>query len=361
MSNERPKTALAGRGAVSNPAGRFERAAVEKVDDGWERPDEELPPFHTEVRVEAARTILSKNDSPDIPFEQSINAYRGCEHGCVYCYARQTHSYFNLSPGLDFETKLFYKPDAVNLLRAELAKPGYRCKSIAMGTNTDPYQPIEREYKITRGILELLLEHRHPVSIVTKSAMVERDLDLLAPLAAQNLAVVGISVTTLNNDLKRTLEPRTASPRARLRAIRSLRQAGVPVIVMVAPVIPILTDHELENILEAAAEAGAQQAGYLLVRLPHEVKDLFRDWLAAHEPLKAAHVMARLQDMRGGRDNDPRFGFRGTGVGIYAQLLERRFSLACKKFGLNVQRRPPLDTSLFVPPRPKTPQMSLDF
>lgn len=312
MANERPKAAPTGRGAVTNLPGRFERARVEAMDDGWDRPDEELPPLQTTVRAEPSRTIITRNDSPDVSFEQSINAYRGCEHGCIYCFARPSHSYFNLSPGLDFETKLFYKPDAVALLEAELAKPKYRCKVIAMGTNTDPYQPIEKQYRVTRGILELLARCKHPVSIVTKSALIERDLDLFAELAVNHLATVALSVTTLDDDLKRRLEPRAASPRARLRAIAKLRAAGVPVTVMVAPVIPVLTDHELERILEAAAEAGARHAGYLLMRLPHEVKDLFREWLAEHEPLKAAHVMSRLHEMRGGRDNDPRFGYRGT-------------------------------------------------
>lgn len=357
-SNEKPTSIRAGRGAVSNLPGRFESATTEVVDDGWER-EEALPPLETTVKVESARTIITRNDSSDVPFEQSINAYRGCEHGCIYCFARPTHAYFNLSPGLDFETKLFYKPNAVALLETELAKPNYRCKVIAMGTNTDPYQPIEKDYRITRGILELLARCRHPVSIVTKSALIERDLDVLAELAAQQLATVALSITTLDDDLKRRMEPRAASPRARLRAISRLHAAGVSVTVMVAPVVPVLTDHELERILEAAAEAGAQHAGYLVMRLPHEVKDLFKEWLTEHEPLKATHVMSRLHDLRGGRDNDPRFGFRGSGIGIYAQLLEQRFHAACRRFGLNRERRPALNTHLFTPPRPITPQLSL--
>lgn len=348
-----------GRGAVSNPAGRFERKVVTDIDDGWTQPDpDELPRLPTTVQVDASRSIITRNDSPDVPFTQSINPYRGCEHGCVYCFARPTHAYFNLSPGLDFETRLFYKPDAVSLLSSELARPGYRCQTIALGTNTDPYQPIERDYRLMRGILELLLQCRHPVSIVTKGSLIERDLDVLAQLAEHRLVSVAISITTLRNDLKRTLEPRAAAPAARLRVIRSLRAAGVPVTVLVAPVIPMLTDQELEPILTAAQEAGAQCAGYVLLRLPFEVKQLFRDWLNAHEPLKAQHVMSLLNQLRGGRDNDPRFGFRQRGMGIYADLLARRFALACQRLGLNQGERPRLDTGGFVPPA-SSPQLSL--
>ena len=324
-----------GRGAVSNPAGRFESTRAEAVDDGWGSLDEELPPLETTVRPEPARSIISRNKSPDIPFDQSINPYRGCEHGCIYCYARPSHGYLNLSPGLDFETQLFYKPDAARLLEKELAAPGYRCTPITIGANTDPYQPIEREYRVTRSIIEVLSKYRHPFSIITKGAMIERDVDLLAEMAQFNLVAVLVSVTTLDNDLKRTLEPRTASPAARLRAIRTLSKAGIPVRVMVAPVIPVLTDAELERILEAAAEAGATSAGYVLLRLPYELKDLFREWLDEHEPLKAKHVLTRMQAMRSGRDYDSRWGHRQRGDGAYAELLGMRFKAACARYGLN--------------------------
>ncbi|HEX2494218.1 MAG TPA: PA0069 family radical SAM protein, partial [Steroidobacter sp.] len=309
-----------GRGAASNPQGRLEAICTEAVDDGWGPFDEELPEFPTIVSPEPARSIISRNQSPDIPFDQSINPYRGCEHGCIYCYARPSHSYLNLSPGLDFETRLFYKKDAARLLEQELAAPGYRCSPITIGANTDPYQPIERDLRVTRAILEVLARYRHPFSIITKSAMIERDIDILAPLASDDLVHAFVSIATLSNELKRTLEPRTASPAARLRAMRKLADAGVPVGVMAAPVIPVLTDFELERILRAAAGAGARAAGYVLLRLPHEVKGLFREWLATHEPLKAKHVMSRLQEMRNGRDYDARWGHRQRGEGEYAQL-----------------------------------------
>jgi DNA repair photolyase len=337
-----------GRGAVSNPAGRFEPTRAEAVDDGWGSLDEELPPLQTIVRPEPARSIISRNQSPDIPFDQSINPYRGCEHGCIYCYARPSHAYLNLSPGLDFETRLFYKADAAQLLERELAAANYRCSPITIGANTDPYQPIEREYRVTRSIIEVLAKRRHPFSIITKSAMIERDIDLLAPLAKDNLVYTLISVTTLDNDLKRTLEPRTASPAARLRTIRSLSAAGIPVGVMVAPVIPVLTDAELEKILQAAADAGARSAGYVLLRLPYELKDLFREWLEQHEPLKAKHVWSRLHDMRGGRDNDPRWGHRQRGEGEYAKLLAQRFAAACARYGLKHRERFVHNTDLFA-------------
>src|SRR5688572_764548 len=301
-----------GRGAVSNPAGRFEPTRSEVVDDGWGTIDEELPPLETTVQPEPARSIITRNQSPDICFDQSINPYRGCEHGCIYCYARPSHGYLNLSPGLDFETKLFYKADAAQLLERELAAPKYKCSPITVGANTDPYQPIERDYRVTRSIIEVLARCRHPFSLITKSAMVERDVDLLADMARDNLVHVFISVTTLSDELKRTLEPRTASPRARLRAIRTLSEAGVPVGAMVAPVIPVLTDSEVELILQAVAQAGAKSAGYVLLRLPYEIKDLFREWLEQNEPLKAKHVMSRVHAMRNGRDNDARWGVRQT-------------------------------------------------
>ena len=348
-----------GRGAVSNPEGRFESARTEVVDDGWGSLDEALPEFQTIVAPEPARSIISRNKSPDISFDQSINPYRGCEHGCIYCYARPSHAYLNLSPGLDFETRLFYKQDAARLLEAELTAPGYRCSPITIGANTDPYQPIEREYRVTRSIIEVLAKYRHPFSIITKSALIERDLDLLGPLARDHLVYALVSVTTLSNDLKRTLEPRTASPAARLRAIRSLSQAGVPVSVMVAPVIPVLTDSELEKILELAARAGACAAGYVLLRLPYELKDLFREWLETNEPLKARHVMSRLHAMRNGRDNDPRWGHRQRGEGEYAELLAKRFKTACARFGLNQGERFEHNQTLFRPPLAGPEQLAL--
>ncbi len=348
-----------GRGAISNPEGRFESTRAQVVDDGWGTIDEPLPPLETTVQPEPARSIIARNRSPDIPFDQSINPYRGCEHGCIYCYARPSHAYVNLSPGLDFETRLFYKQDAAALLERELATPSYKCSPITIGANTDPYQPIEREYRVTRAVLEVLARHRHPCSIITKSAMVERDLDLLAPMAKDGLVQVFVSVTTLSNELKRTLEPRTASPAARLRAIRKLSEADVPVGVMVAPVIPVLTDFELERILEACAEAGARAAGYVLLRLPHEVKDLFREWLETNEPLRAKHVMSRLHAMRDGRDYDSRWRIRQRGQGEYAELLRKRFELACVRFGLNRGPRFTHNRSLFTPPASGPKQFSL--
>ena len=342
--------ARTGRGAVSNPEGRFETTRTQLVDDGWGALEEELPPFDTTVTPEPARSIIARNKSPDVGFDQSINPYRGCEHGCIYCYARPSHAYLNLSPGLDFETKLFYKADAARLLEQELAAPGYRCSPITIGANTDPYQPIERELRVTRSIIEVLAKHKHPFSIITKSAMIERDIDLLAPLASERLFHALVSVTTLSSELKRTLEPRTASPAARLRAIKRLSDAGVTVTVMVAPIIPVLTDAEVERILEAAAAAGATSAGYVLLRLPYELKDLFKEWLAANEPLKASHVMSRLHAMRNGRDNDPRWGHRQRGEGEYAELLEKRFRIACARFKLNQGERFEHDRTLFRPP-----------
>ncbi len=346
-----------GRGATLQIEGRFESLERERVDDGWHTADGELPPFKTMVTIDSAKSVIQRNDSPDLPFSLSLNAYRGCEHGCIYCYARPSHAYLNLSPGLDFETQLFAKPDAAKLLRAELAKPSYRCSPIALGSNTDPYQPIEREWKITRQILEVLAGHNHPVSIVTKSALVERDLDLLTRLARDDLVQVYISVTTLDAELARRMEPRAASPRRRLQAIRMLNEAGVPCGVMVAPVIPFLTDAELEQVLQAAHEHGARSAGYTLLRLPYELKDLFRDWLAVHYPLKAGHVMSRMREMRGGRDNDPEFGSRFRGNGLFADLLAQRFRRACGRLGFNLEDRP-LTTGLFKPP-PRNGQIDL--
>jgi DNA repair photolyase len=354
---------LRGRGATFNPANRFSRDARVATEDGWGAPpaeeaNDEVAPLKTSVMIQHARTIIARNESPDIPFTQSINPYQGCEHGCVYCYARPTHAYLDLSPGLDFETKLFAKPNAVELLTAELAKPGYLCDAIALGTNTDPYQPIEREWKITRQIIQLLAACNHPLTIVTKSALVERDIDLLAPMAAKNQTRVYLSVTTLDRELARKLEPRAATPQRRLAAVKALADAGIPVGVMAAPMIPQLNDPDLEAILEAAAANGARWAGWTLVRLPHEVKDLFRDWLTQHYPLRAAHVMSLIQQMRGGRDNDPQFGSRMRGTGHIASLLARRFELACRRLGLNEERATALDTSQFQAPN-KTCQLTL--
>lgn len=338
-----------GRGATLQIEGRFESVAREHVDDGWENSDDPLPPFKTTVTVEHAKSVIQRHDSSDLPFDYSLNAYRGCEHGCVYCYARPSHGYMNLSPGLDFESKLFAKPDAAKLLRAELAKPSYQCSPIALGANTDPYQPIEREWQITRQILQVLIECKHPCSIITKSALVERDIDLLAQLARDNLVKVFVSITTLDAELARKMEPRTASPRRRLQAVRTLKEADVPCGVMVAPVIPFLTDAELENVLQAAQENGASSAGYTLLRLPYEVKDLFKDWLATHYPLKAEHVMSRMREMRGGRENDPEFGSRFRGQGLFAELLAKRFKLTCERLGIN-RERISFDTTKFIKP-----------
>ena len=335
-----------GRGALSNPPARFLGRAAQAEDDGWYQ--QEVPDsIATEIRPEAARSIISRNDSPDIPFEQSINPYRGCEHGCVYCYARPSHAYLDLSPGLDFETKLFYKADAARLLRAELERPGYRCSANMMGANTDPYQPVEQRLRVTRSILEVLLAARHPVSVITKGTLILRDLDLLGEFAKLNLTRVYVSFTTLEPELKRQLEPRAASPAARLRVIGALAAAGVPVGVMTAPMIPAINDAELESLLEAAAQAGATRAGYVLLRLPHEIKGLFRDWLAEHYPERAAHVMSLVQQARGGQDNDPRFGMRMRGTGPWAALLRSRFELACRRLNLNRERAADLSTDLF--------------
>jgi DNA repair photolyase len=361
-----PVAPVKGRGATFNPANRFRREQRETVDDGWAAPDpddgDDTPsPLKTIVRIQPARTIISRNESPDIPFNQSINPYQGCEHGCVYCYARPTHAYLDLSPGLDFETKLFAKPNAAALLRAELAKPGYRCEPIALGTNTDPYQPIEREWKITRSVIEVLAECDHPLTITTKGALIERDLDLLAPMAERGLLRVFISIAMLDRELARKLDPRAAAPHRRLSIVKALSDAGVPVGVNVAPVIPQLTDHELESILEAAAEAGARHAAWTMLRLPLEVAPLFRDWLAAHYPLRAKHVMSIVQQIRGGRDNESRFGVRMGGRGEFADLIRRRFALACRRLDLNTDRDAALDTSRFRPPRGPNAAAQLDL
>ena len=348
-----------GRGAPSNPEGRFESCTTTREDDGWE-PDSELEPRpQTTVTEERARTIISHNESPDIHFTASINAYRGCEHGCIYCYARPSHSYLNLSPGIDFETKLFAKTNAAEQLRKELAKPSYVCSPINLGANTDPYQPIERRYRITRSIIEVLAEHKHPFTIITKNALVERDIDLLAPLARDNLVHVFVSVTSFDNRLASTLEPRASAPHRRLKAVETLNAAGVPCGVMVAPIIPMVTDKYLEKILEGAAQAGATAAGYTIVRLPYELKHLFREWLALHVPERAEHVMSLIQQMRGGRDNDANFGSRMRGEGQFAELIRQRFQLACRKYGIDRGRPVRLDTTRFTVPRAPSPQRDL--
>ena len=348
---------LKGRGATGNPDNRFEACTREAVDDGWGGLDAPVEALRTTVQADTARTLIAYNDSPDVPFDRSINPYRGCEHGCVYCFARPTHAYLGLSPGLDFETRLFYKSDAAALLRRELARPAYRCAPVALGINTDAYQPLERRLGITRQILEVLREHAHPVTLVTKSALIERDLDLLAELARDDLVQVMVSITTLDRELARTLEPRAAAPQRRLETLRRLNEAGVPAGVLVAPLIPVLTDAELETILGEARRAGARAAGYVLLRLPHEVKDLFRDWLARHAPLKAEHVMHRLQDCRGGRDYDARFGSRMRGEGIFAELLAQRFRKAARDLGF--PGLPPLRSDRFRAPGGEREQLAL--
>ena len=352
------RQAAPGRGAGVNPHPRFEREEYSPFDDGWQHEDEAAPPVRTHVTEEAAKTVITRNASLDIGFDRSINAYRGCEHGCVYCFARPTHAYLGLSPGLDFETRLYAKPDAAALLRRELAAPGYRCRSIAIGTNTDPYQPVERERKITRAILEVLAETRHPVGIVTKSNLVTRDLDILAPMAADGLAKVGLSVTTLDGALARTMEPRAPTPKKRLEAVKALVDAGVPVSVLVAPIVPTINDHEIEDIVAAAAEAGARQVNYVLLRLPHEVKDIVRDWLARHFPDRARRVMSVMQSMRGGKDYDARWGIRQRGEGPYADAIGARMALAVKRHGLEIGSSR-LRTDLFR--APQRPRAQLDL
>jgi DNA repair photolyase len=361
MDEPLPSSPRKGRGAVGNPPPRFERENRFAIDDGWQRTEaDDPPPLRTTVAIDTARSIIARNDSPDIPFEQSINPYRGCEHGCVYCFARPTHAYLGLSPGLDFETRLFAKTAAPELLRAELAKPGYRCRIIALGANTDPYQPIEREYRITRGILEVLQEFEHPVCIVSKSALVTRDLDILAPMAAKGLASVAISITTLDRDLARHLEPRAATPPRRLETLKAISSAGIPTSVLASPMIPALNDHELEAVLEAARDAGASTAGYILLRLPLELTQLFEEWLEAHVPAKAKHVMSLIRQSREGKTYRAEWGKRMTGTGAYAEMLGVRFEAACRRLGLNRRRdRVPLDTTRFRRPPQKGDQLAL--
>jgi DNA repair photolyase len=363
--HDAPYPPARGRGATFNPDNRFRAERRQPCDDGWARDngvetgvgvsDDDgasgRPAPKTTVTVQPARSIISRNDSPDIPFTQSINPYQGCEHGCIYCYARPSHAFLDLSPGIDFETRLFAKPQAAALLRAELSKAGYRCDPIALGANTDPYQPIEREWKLTRSILEVLAQCEHPFTIVTKASLVERDIDLIAPMAAKRMARVYVSITTLDRELARRMEPRAASPQRRLQTITALAQAGIPVGVMTAPVIPQLNDRDLEAILEAAAASGATAAGWVLLRLPLEVAPLFRGWLDAHYPQRAAHVMSLIRQTRGGRDYQAGFGARMRGDGPYSALIGRRFELACARLGLNRGRdQAGLDTTRFRPP-----------
>jgi DNA repair photolyase len=346
-----------GRGTLSNASGRFEPTARVAVDDGWQGLDD-LPPFKTSVTVDSTRKIITHNESPDISFDLSINPYRGCEHGCVYCFARPTHAYLGLSPGLDFESKLFMKPNAPELLERELSAPGYVPKVIAIGTNTDPYQPIERQYKIMRGILEVLDRAGHPVGIVTKSALVLRDLDILARMAARDLVKVAISVTTLDPKLARVMEPRAATPPRRLEALRQLVKAGIPTSAMVAPVIPAINDAEMERILEAVAATGVRNAGYVLLRLPLEIRDLFSEWLKENFPDRHNHVFKLVRDTRGGKDYDSTWGKRMTGSGPVAWMIGRRFELACERLGFNTIKRK-VTTEHFRPPRPAVEQLAL--
>ena len=347
-----PPVSIKGRGAADNPQGRFETLARSREAEAevQSRPE-------TVVTLQQARSIIARNDSPDLPFTQSINPYQGCEHGCIYCYARPSHAYLGLSPGLDFETRLFAKENAAKLLREELSRPGYRCELISLGANTDPYQPIERDRRITRGVLEVLREFRHPVGIVTKGSLIERDLDLLEPMAREGLVQVFISIGSLDGEIARTLEPRAAAPYRRVETVRRLSERGVPCGTLVAPIIPFLNDKDMEAVLEAVSEAGARMAGYTVLRLPWEVKGLFKDWLERHYPLRAKHVMARIRDMRGGRDNDPQFGSRMKGEGHYAELLRKRFEIACRRLALNAGGRNRLDTTRFR--RPDPPQGKL--
>ena len=362
-----PLKASKGRGAVSNMAGRYETIVTEQADDGWWQEDEQASAASTHVTPEFAKSILSRNQSPDLPFGVSLNPYRGCEHGCIYCFARPTHSYLGLSPGLDFETRLFAKMNAAELLRRELAAPSYRPSAIALGVNTDAYQPCERKLGLTRQVLEVLQECNHPVGLITKSSLIERDIDVLADMARKRLAVAAITITTLDHQVARILEPRAASPKRRLEAIRRLAGAGIPVSVSVAPIIPFVTEQEMENILAAATEAGASCAGYTILRLPWEVNPLFQQWLETHFPERAARVMNRIRDMRGGKDYDANFATRMRGEGLWADMIRQRFEKAVARLGINRSARfDRLDDSLFRKPRSltvakKPDQDQLDF
>ncbi|WP_406644602.1 PA0069 family radical SAM protein [Aliisedimentitalea scapharcae] len=344
------------RGAVTNASGRFDLERL-GVDDGWER-DEDLAPIKTSVQDEVARSLITYNKSPDLPFDRSINPYRGCEHGCVYCFARPTHAYLGLSPGLDFETRLIARPNAPQVLRQELGRVGYKVRALAIGTNTDPYQPIEKQRAITRACLNVLSDFNHPVAIVTKGALIERDIDILAPMAARGLVRVGVSVTTLDPDLSRRMEPRVPTPTRRLATIRALSDAGIPVRLMASPVVPALTDHELEALLAAGSAAGADAASWIMLRLPREVSVLWQEWLAEHVPDRADRVMARLREMHGGRDYDPRWGHRMRGQGHYAEMIAQRFVAAARRLGLD-HKVPDLRCDLFARPLQAGDQLSL--
>ncbi len=352
-----------GRAASGNAVSRFDAHTREAIDDGWGSLDEAAPPLRTEVMQDAAKSVINYVDSPDIPFDRTINPYRGCEHGCIYCYARPSHAYLGFSPGLDFESRLLMKADAPELLKKELAKPGYKCAPIALGMNTDAYQPIEREYQLTRKIIEVLAESNHPFSLVTKSALVERDIDLIAPMAAKGLASIFVSITTLDRQIARRLEPRATAPERRLETVRRLSEAGIPTGVMVAPVIPALTDQYMEQILEKAYLAGARRAGYVFLRLPHELVQLFETWLNQYFPLKARHVMSLVKQSRGGKAYQSEFGKRMRGEGLFADMLATRFNLACERLGFN-EAHSRLDTTKFMTPiawryRQDGPQMGL--
>jgi DNA repair photolyase len=348
-----------GRGAASNESGRFEAERRVAFDDGWGSADAEPMPLNTRLSVDATRTIIARNDSPDIGFDRSINPYRGCEHGCIYCYARPSHAYLGLSPGLDFESRIFYKPQAAALLRSELSRKNYACRPIALGSNTDPYQPAERKLGITRAILDVLREFRHPVTIVTKSALVTRDIDILAEMARERLAMVAVSVTTLDRALARRMEPRAATPERRLEAIAALAAAGIPTGVMAAPMIPALNDAEMEAILERGRAAGAVTAAYTMLRLPLELKALFKEWLEEHEPQKASHVLSLVAQAHGGRLYDSRWSSRMIGSGPYAAMLAARFDRACRRLGFQPRSERLLDTARFRPPPQKGDQLSL--
>ena len=349
-----------GRGAVSNQTGRFERETREALDDGWGTIEEDAARLTTTLTKETPRTIITFNKSPDIHFDRSINPYRGCEHGCVYCFARPTHSYHGLSAGLDFESKLFYKPDGPDLLLKELSRPGYVPRPIALGVNTDAYQPVERELKLTRQFLQILSDHNHPVSLLTKSALIQRDLDLIAPMAEKQLCRVGVSITTLDPKLARKMEPRAAAPHKRYETVRALSEAGVPVTVMAAPLIPAINDPELEALLEAAKANGATGAGYVMLRLPHELKDIFHEWLVEHYPDRAARVINALREMRGGKDYDADWFTRGAGQGALAKLIGQRFARAIRRLDL-LPTRTPLRTDLFQPPVLKGGQYRMEL
>lgn len=345
-----------GRGATISPDNRYSVISRKEVDDGWNILEEPAPPLQTTLTKDTSRTIITYNTSPDVGFDRSINPYRGCEHGCTYCFARPSHAWLDLSPGIDFESRLFYKSDAANLLKHELAHPKYQCAPVAVGINTDAYQPVERKLLITRSILEVLVATQHPFNIITKSSLIERDIDLIAEAALRQQAAIAVSITTLDRSLARRMEPRATAPQRRLEIIRQLSAAGIPVTVLVAPLIPALTDTELETILEQAREAGAQHAGYVLLRLPHELKEMFQDWLNTHEPLKAKHVLSLIRDTRDGQLYDNRFGARMRGTGEYALIIQKRFRLASKRLGYLAA--PALDSSRFVAPS-ESPQFSL--